>query len=366
MRRRKIMRVALVSTVMSVVVACSAANIEGTFEALKQSLLDPSADRALLNAASAALTTTDAIVLGYEKSMEATQVKNRTVTRAISSYRKSRLGGLEGQLESAYETTVVIIESGIADEISEAATDPDFRRSWADVEPTFVKAQAYFTTAGRYHGYATTRFSVGAYFQGQEIKSGFSGDNDAAKFKSAVLGIKLLTQVFNIVPKLISNYEKLNDLDENLQAIPNYAKARQEYASANAQLDQVQLTQLTTEADKALESGEPVFTSLFASESGTQIAADLDARFSEETTLQADVSTKSSDRSASDFDGKLKDAGYCVRVQRALKDRKFYTGQIDGLCGRRSRKAVQAFNLSEGLGGSSTWTRDAEARLFKN
>ena len=360
MRRRKIMRVALVSTVMSVVVACSAANIEGTFEALKQTLLDPSADRALLNAASAALKTTDAIVLGYEKSMEATQVKNQTVTRAISSYRKSRLGGLEGQLESAYETTVVIIESGIADEISEAATDPDFRRSWADVEPTFVKAQAYFTTAGRYHGYATTRFSVGAYFHGQEIKSGFSGDNDAAKFKSAVLGIKLLTQVINIVPKLISNYGKLNDLDENLQAIPNYAKARQEYASANAQLDQVQLTQLTTEADKALESGEPVFTSLFASESGTQIAADLDARLKQ-------VASESGTQIAANLDARLKqDPSYCRKVQVALKAEGHYKSKIDGDCGRGSRRAISAYKRANNLGINGRWNKKVETHLLGN
>ena len=309
--------------------------------------LDPTV--ALLKAASAVVLTADAYAVAYKAAMNAADVKDDTVIQAIDAYRAARLGGLGGQLEKALDTIQIIVESDVAGKIQKRATD--LGRSWEAVEPLFLQAYLYAQVADELQTFATLQTTIGSTYEIWRLREIFKSDRDATTtIAGAVLGVKFVLQMAEILPKLISNYENLDGLGDQLAEIPNYDDERNEMERAAGKLNDLQRQKLEDALGKTTADNEPVFPTLF----------------SEETTLQADVSTKSSDRSASDFDGKLKDAGYCVRVQRALKDRKFYTGQIDGLCGRRSRKAVQAFNLSEGLGGSSTWTRDAEARLFKN
>jgi len=344
MKKSRVLSVALIAGSLAVVAACSGKNIEGSMEALIQTLLDPSADRALLNATSAALRTTDAQVLAYKWAMTATGVKERTVEEAIRAYQASRNGGLQEQLETAYSTTVIIIDSGVAEKISKAAADPEFRRSWAKVEPHFRKSQTFFELGGKLQGYATTKFTLGTYFQGQQIKSGMSSKDAGTKFKSAVLGVKLLTQVVEILPKLLSNYEKLNELDKQLQTIPNYAAAEAERTAAGNNLNQVQLAALNTEANEALKTGEPAFGSLFDDEA-PEAASDV-----------ADAET----------DAKLKWRDYCTRVQTALQSQDHYKGRIDGICGPGSRNAIRAFKRANGLGIDAEWTKAAEDALFKS
>ena len=205
--------------------------------------------------------------MAYEQAMQATNVKDDTVEDAIRAYRASRQGDFEGQLETAYSTTVIIIDSGIADQITKAASDPSFRHSWAEVEPFFDRSQAHFQRAGHLQAYAMAKFAIGGSIQGYQVHKGLTGDGGGAtKMASAVVGVKLLTQVIEFVPKILSNYEEMNKLDVQLMEFPIYAQASKNRKASDGELGQAQLEAFNAEADRALETNESVFTSLFGIE----------------------------------------------------------------------------------------------------
>ena len=83
---------------------------------------------------------------------------------------------------------------------------------------------------------------------------------------SAVVGVKLLTQVIEFVPKILSNYEEMNKLDVQLMEFPIYAQASKNRKASDGELGQAQLEAFNAEADRALETNESVFTSLFGIE----------------------------------------------------------------------------------------------------
>lgn len=295
---------------------------------------------ALVKAAKAAMLAADAHVFAYEQAMLATDVKDRTVTRAIRAYRKVRLGGLDGQLEQAYETTQVLVNSDIAARIQERASDPAFRRSWAEVKPYYQKSHRYFKAAGSLHFYASSKTAIGGVTKFLEVRDSLGkGADTRTKVGTVIMSARFLQQMAVIVPKLISNNGKLEALHEKLELVTDYQQAAKELDSAGGSISQAQLNQLQNASGQETSSGEVAFPSLF----GTP------------DTEVAEVS----------FDSKLADARYCGKVQTALKARGHYTGRVDGKCGRGSRGAIVAFKSENGLGQSPTWTRAAEMKLLR-